>query len=62
MAYARALVRIAAPYCCPSPRENGEREIGPLFHTDVRAGMVPVDWGDLVDDEDGAFGERERMW
>ncbi len=28
------------------------------FHRDVRAGMVPVDWGDLVDDVGGGFGER----
>ena len=30
------------------------------FHRDVRAGLLPVDWGDLLDDERGEFGERER--
>jgi hypothetical protein len=32
------------------------------FHRDVRAGLLPVDWGDLLDDEGGEFGERQRMW
>ncbi len=42
----------------PLPMTYGEREIGLLFHRDVRAGLLPVDWGDVVDDEGGDFGER----
>ena len=31
------------------------------FHRDVRAGLLPVDWGDVVDDAGGDFGERSRV-
>ena len=31
------------------------------FHRDDRAGLLPVDWGDVVDDVSGDFGEWSRV-